>query len=195
MSLSGNYQLTVTALGITCIGGPAVNAITGLDPVDTTLAVGNAGTITDDVVTLTAGHTVVDGTVDVYWTAGKRYGCTANVAENSATLTGGAGDALPTGATAVVVANQTELDEVQFDGDDLNLIGMSSQQRVIVCFMDGATVKLAVELVGSSSGAGCWGWVAGVGITNPLAGYSITSITVSNGSSTVTSTFKLTGLQ
>lgn len=71
----------------------------------------NAGTLTTrtdndtGVVTLSGGHSVVNGRVDAYWATGKRIGMTATVAVNAVTIDGGTGDNLPTATTAVNLKN------------------------------------------------------------------------------------------
>ncbi len=71
----------------------------------------NSGAMSTDgearKATLTTGHTIGDATtVDVYWAAGARIGCTAAVAVNVVTLSGGAGDALPEDLTVVTLCTQ-----------------------------------------------------------------------------------------
>lgn len=91
----------------------------------------SAGTLTTrtdndtGVVTLATGHGITTGMkCDVYWTGGKRYGMDATVATNAITLDGGAGDNLPTEATEnIAVVKQLDV-EVNFDGDDAQIIGV-----------------------------------------------------------------------
>ncbi len=89
---------------------------------------GTLGTRTDDdagVVTLSTGHGIeTEDVVDVYWAGGVRYGMTATVSTNDVTVDGGAGDALPTQSTTITaVVVQTDF-EINFDGDDAQIIGV-----------------------------------------------------------------------
>jgi hypothetical protein len=198
MSFTGTYQLVVTANGTTCLGTVTKTASMGIDPIDATIAAGDVGTLTRSdadtgVFTRTSG-TAVDNSevVDVFWEGGIRYGLTATTAGTSGqqfTLDGGAGDDLPSdAATAVYVATQVTY-PVDFAGDDVQVIGASSSQRLNVVFYDGASVILAQEIVANSA----WGWASEMGIDNPFASDDISSITVTCGSATAAS-FKLAGL-
>lgn len=74
----------------------------------------NAGTLTTrtdndtGTVTLSGGHTVVNGRVDAYWADGSRIGMTATVTVNSVVIDGGAGDNLPAQDAAIRLTNPTE---------------------------------------------------------------------------------------
>ena len=200
MSFPGTYQITVAANGVTCLGTVTKTAETSIENMDKTLIVGDAGTYTRSdadtcIFTRTSGTNIENGdVVDVYWTGGIRYGltCTDNgTSGESFLLDVGAGDSFSaTPATACVVCKQVAVD-ITFDGDNLQLIGASASQRSLIIFYNAATVILAQEIVASSG----WGWAYGLGVTNPLAGDAVTSITVSNGSATSTSNIKMCGLQ
>jgi hypothetical protein len=200
MSFNGTYQITVQANGVTCLGITSKTAELGIEPLDATLPVGNAGTLTRSdtdtgIVTLTAGHTITTlDIVDVYWDGGIRYGMEATTngtSGNSFQVDGGAGDSLPaTAETPIVIATQVPY-SVTFDGDDAQLLGLSATQRSLVIFYNASTVLLAQEIVA----AGGWGWAADLGITNPLTGDPVTSVTISNGSSVLTSNVKFCGLR
>jgi hypothetical protein len=197
MSLSGNYTLSVTAAGVTCAGSLDRTGSLGIEPVDTSLAVAHAGVLTTytsesvGVITLTAGHDVSTGVVDIHWPGYCRYNCDGVISNtNTLTLSGGAGTALPAQSTVVSATPVTTLD-VTFDGDNLVLIGAYASQQSSLRFLNAATVKLAVLLVAGGS----WGWVSGVGITVPITGSAVTTIQLSNASITYASTFRLTGLQ
>ncbi|MBX3451024.1 MAG: hypothetical protein KF777_15775 [Planctomycetaceae bacterium] len=149
-----------------------------------TLAAGKVGTLTtrtDDntgVATLAGGHGVSTSDVcDIYWSGGLRRGLTATVDGNAVTLDGGAGDVLPTQATAVVVCVQTEIVEA-FDGDDLEVLLISTSQRCSVDLQQSnGTSHAAYDI----PAGGMRSWTAAGGTTNPVAGDSIGQIVVSNG--------------
>lgn len=66
----------------------------------------DSGTITAGVAALSAGHNIVTGdTVNAKWNGGinRRTGMTATVSGNNVTLSGGSGDTLPTGGTAITL--------------------------------------------------------------------------------------------
>lgn len=66
----------------------------------------DAGTINAGVVALSAGHNIVTGdTVNAKWNGGRsrRTGLSTSVSGNNVTLSGGAGDTLPTGNTAITL--------------------------------------------------------------------------------------------
>jgi hypothetical protein len=199
MSLAGTYALTVQALGITVVGTADRTGTIGIDAVDTTLPVGHAGVLTTrtsataGVVTLTAGHDIVTGVVDIHWPGGCRYNMGGTVSDtNTLTLVIGdsAGDDLPAQTTAIVAAPPVSLD-VTFDADNLTLIGAGASRQTSLRFMVSTSVELASLIVAGAS----WGWAEDMAVTNPLAGHTITTIEVSCGDATYTSNFKLTGLQ
>ena len=73
MSLSGTYTLTVQASGEVIVGSVTRTGDMSIDSVNTALPVGHAGSLTTRVgdgsgtITLTAGHDIVTGDVDVHW--------------------------------------------------------------------------------------------------------------------------------
>lgn len=76
-----------------------------------TVTAADAGTLTTrssnsgGVVTLSNGHSIVNGRVDMYWSGGKRVGATVSVSTNAATISGGTGDNLPIATTAINLKN------------------------------------------------------------------------------------------
>jgi hypothetical protein len=93
---------------------------------------GTLTTRTDDdtgEATLSTGHGITTGVVvDIYWAGGVRYGVTVGTVAGNVVPFGapggtGSGDALPVQTTAVTVVVQTTI-EVNFDGDDAQIIGI-----------------------------------------------------------------------
>jgi hypothetical protein len=151
---------------------------------------GTLSTRTDDntgVVTLAADHGIVSAdVVDVYWSGGLRYGMTATVVSNDATLDGGAGTALPAQGTAVTVCKQTTLD-CDFDGDKLEAIVVSANKRCSVVFEDSTNAVLkALEIVNEP-----WTWAADTGIAAQITGNPVDEVKVSNGDSTAAAAIKI----
>lgn len=203
MSLSGAYNVIISALGISIQGTTnTVEGKQGIDPADVVVPAAkavtdwvNAGATAADC-NLPAGHGFTDGKFDVFWTASgvakRRYGVNGSITTNAMTLDGGDGDDFPaTADTTVVVCPQTALDET-FDGDNLVLIGASSTRGGLLLFRD-ATGSLVGDPVDLLAGVP-WGWATGRG-TNPLAGNAVASASISNSSTAGTAQFKLTGLQ
>lgn len=134
------------------------------------IVAGDAGTAgAAGVMTLASGHGITDAdTVAVIWAAGYRYGCTVSSYDStSVTLTGGAGDTLPTSG-AVVVAVQQEID-LAFSGTELKALSISSDCDVIATLEDAG----GVELVKSISADSAYQWNYQNGEANPVTGDDI----------------------
>ena len=130
---------------------------------------------------LSAGHTLVTGVADLYWAAGIRYGCTVTVGGydgNTATISGGAGDALPATSTACTIANQVSID-CPIDGDNAQIVGVGATRRCHVDFQDvsNATVR-QIEVLADEPD--CWDSDEA---TNPWTGNPITHAHASCGES------------
>ena len=89
---------------------------------------GALGTRTDNdtgVVQLSTGHGILTAdVVDVYWVGGVRYGMDATVSTNDVTIDGGAGDNLPAEDFAIAAVVKQLGWEVNFDGDDAQIVGV-----------------------------------------------------------------------
>lgn len=133
-----------------------------------------------------AGHALVSGLADVYWTGGVRYGVTITVSTNALTLEGGTGTDFPaSGNSTVVVSQQVEID-FQVDGDNLAAIVISCDQA---CHFDiqksnDASIK-ALSIAADAE----WDWFDSSGVTNELAGDPAHHIMASNASTTTAATF------
>jgi hypothetical protein len=174
------------------VGGVTVNQTISLSAdnaqvYEIALPAGHAGALsgrTDNntaVATLATGHGIqTDAVVDVFWAGGIRYGMTATVSGNDVMIDGGTGDDLPATATAVVVTPQVTFN-APIDGDEVEIVTVSSTQRAHVDFRDAsaATIK-ALPLNANQQ----WPWWSGSGGTNPLTGNAITTGKASNGSPT-----------
>src|SRR6185369_12276008 len=105
----------------------------GLAPLEVSVPAGKAGTLTTrtdndtGTATLGAGHGILTGDrVDVYWIGGHRYGMTVGtVAGTSVPLDLGAGDNLPTAATAIVVCKANNY-PFAFTGNNLDAIALAA---------------------------------------------------------------------
>lgn len=157
-----------------------------------TVAAGKPGTLTtrtdNDTGTLTmeTGHGIITGdTIDLYWDGGQRRNVTVGtVATNSVPIDLGEGDNLPVATTEIIACVVTEQPFIA-EGDDLkaivaNFTGGDGTSKCQVTFMDGSTVVGSAVLTPPYG----YSWYTGSGITNPLAGDSVTGIQLSNGSET-----------
>lgn len=189
-----SLQTTANAGGLTVTGTTAAVS-TGVFSHDPTLPIAQAGSLTtrtDDntgVCTLATGHGVANGTVDVYWDGGIRYGMTATVDGNDVTVDGGAGDNLPAEDTSVTVAVPVTISQ-EIIGDTLEMLAWVNVKRGHIRLQaSGGSIHLAQEMIASAP----WAWVTGAGIANPIAGDTVDEIVASNGDSTATSQLKLCG--
>ena len=180
------------------IGGIAINSVIsrtdeGQAGQEVTLPAASGGTLTtrtdDDtgVITLTAGHDIVTGKVDVYWADGVAYGMDAVVTVNSCTIDLGAGDNLPDAETVVTVANQVDIN-IEIVGDDLIVLALQSSLRSSVDLHDsGSSSLLALELLAAEA----YTWATNGNVTNPVAGDVVDSIQASNGDSSADATLQI----
>ena len=191
----------------------ARTTLTGDDLIDTdiTLPAGKAGTLstrTDNdtgVCTVSSGHGILDtDTVDVYWSGGRRYGCDVTaVGATTVSIDLGAGDNLPTQATAVVVCKQVVFNR-SIDGD--NLVGLSIQYDVEqrndsgfgcrVSLMDATADVIAAHDFAANKGFFYEKAVFDeIPITNPYTGDPITNGVASNGDGTYAAILRFQGIQ
>lgn len=92
----------------------------------TTRTSGSAG-----VITLTAGHGITTGKVDIFWASGRRIGVDGTVSGNLLTLANGTGDALPSVSAAMTATPGTVI-QALFETSDLAAIcGLSEYQGAI----------------------------------------------------------------
>jgi hypothetical protein len=211
MGFRGGYSKSVSALGTTILGGWETTGDVGVPPIDDSIAAGLAGELTtrtdDDTCQITMeseSHGIIgpDGStpgdvVDVHWDGGSRYGMDVTaVTDELVTVDGGDGDDLPVGpegstpGTDLVVSVPTEY-EVSFAGNSVVLIGVGGSQQFRATFHNGAdAVIFSVHRVAND----LWGWDSQSDLSNELAGESVASLKVSNGSSESALLFKMTGL-
>jgi hypothetical protein len=144
--------------------------------------VGSLTTRTDantGVLTMTAGHGIVTGKVDVYWAAGVRYGMDAVVTVNSIAIDLGAGNDLPDAATAVTVGQQDQKD-IGFDGDTTTVVAMRFTRRGHADFQDSAGASLFPHTFGENE---CWNWNENGGTAAQITGNPVAKVQISNGDS------------
>jgi hypothetical protein len=149
------------------------------------LPAGNSGQISTDgsdrKVTLSTGHNITDAdVVDVYWSGGFRYGCTAAVATNVATVSGGSGDTLPVDTTVCTLCTQVETADLALTGDNVEWLAIvyvnfdTPTAKASIDLHDAGGSEKQEDLVHSAALGGCANvYNVDGGDTNPIAGDSI----------------------
>jgi hypothetical protein len=172
----------------------------GIGVKDATLDTAEAGSLTtrtdNDTGTITmssGGHTITTGeVVDVYWSGGVRYGMTVGtVSGTSVPIDAGAGDNLPSAATAVTVVVQKSIN-VTIDGDNvtglfivLSTANVSLREAGHIQFRDVSNAAIvAYELI---TNVPRFIYVP-YETSNPLTGNVITNAKVSYGGTTASQT-------
>ena len=131
------------------------------------------------VLTMTAGHGLVTGKIDVFWDGGRRYNVDAVVTDDSIAITGGSGDNLPADETAIT-ADQQIVVNADFDPDDVSVLCVTATKRASIVFADsGGSTLLALDLAAGE----CCLWWEDSGITRPFTGNAVDKIWVTNGDS------------
>lgn len=171
---------------------------------------GTLSTRTDDdtgEATLLTGHGIETGDiVDIYWSGGRRYGVTVGTVSGTAVPFGaaggeGSGDALPTATTAITVVEQTAV-EVNFDGDDAQIIGIFYQNasdtgaKGHLDLQDAGDASIeAVNLVHETANGGLDNiWNISAGDTNAFTGNRITHGAASHDSTSAGKLYILVGI-
>ncbi len=147
-------------------------------------------------------HGVSNGKVDVFWAAGVRYGCDAIVTSGNIALGNGAGDTLPAnGTNTVAIVEQIDW-EMDFDGDDAQIIGVfyrnpnDTGAKAHVDFQDdGGSSVNEVDLVHETANGGCDQIInISGGDTNDYTGNAVAVSKVSHDSLNASTVFCLVGL-
>jgi hypothetical protein len=150
------------------------------------LAAAQAGSLTTrtsdtaGVVTTTATPTITDADkACVAWAAGTRINMTVtDVTVNAITLTGGDGDVLPAGATAVTISKVRQVTR-SIVGDNLTMLFAVADKNTIVAFYSAANALLlrknlpAKETFLWALANPLWVPAGVVGGANPLAGVTV----------------------
>jgi hypothetical protein len=146
---------------------------------------GSLTTRTDDntgVVTLASGHGILtDDVVSIFWAGG--FASAATVSGSTATTVTfdvDSGDTLPIATTSVVVSKKAT-HELLLNGDSLDMFAIKNTQRCCIAFLDDESAAALTYEIAEREGRF---WVSGMGFVNPLAGESIESVSISNGSTT-----------
>lgn len=153
---------------------------------------GDLTTRTDDdegVITLDVGHGFSNGTYDIYWEDGCRYGVTLTIATNAATISGGtgAGDVLPADETAVTVALPVSEAFVVPASTAQYIIVKAPAGKQVVRFRTSAPAN-SLSVVERGTTEDSYIWNVTTGGTIPISTDAIATVLMSNGSSTATCT-------
>lgn len=183
--ISAQITVSVKCLGIE-VAGRAISRTSpqGIEPVVTALSAGKASadwakTDADTgTATMSTGHGLTTGKVDVYWDGGARYNVDATVTDDSIALDGGDGDDFPANDTPLVLSKPSVLPE-DFDGDNLSVIAAEMSTRGMLVFLDaGGAVLLAHEFTADLEP---FAWWKDASLANPLTGNAVASVQASAG--------------
>lgn len=164
----------------------------GLVQKDVQANLAKAGTLTtrtdddDGVITMGAGHGFVDGDrLDIFWDVGgvkgSRYGITADMTGDLLTVTGGAGDVLPADESPVTVC-KCKSESFNVIGNNMQLLSLYMSGRGNIIIADAVPAAHHPQVFPNN--AQVYQWYVDSGITNPLAGDTVTQIFVSQASTT-----------
>lgn len=199
MPINANYSRSYTVNGRTFGTQQTVSSAVAID-IGQDLTAAWAGTLTTrtdaatGTLTMASGsHTITTGArLDIYWTNadgtfGHRRGVTVGtVAGTSVPFSLGAGDNLPTAASAVTAQVPTQL-SVVVTGNTVVSISASCVTGGLIVFTDNVPTEMSYAFLTSSSQSYCW--TSTDGGTNPLAGKAVTRAYVSQPNSVTTPTF------
>lgn len=139
---------------------------------------------TDGVITLTAGHGLVTGRMDIYWTVngvkGSRYGVTGTVVGDVCTITGGGGDNLPVVNSAVTVAVPVLYPLAYSNALIQAFVAMCQVQACVVVRSAVPANLVAAQIDGSTD---AYIWDASSGVTSPFTA-DLADVYLSQGDST-----------
>jgi hypothetical protein len=176
MSQIFNIKKSIGGGGITVTDNRDVtadNIIIGSEPIPA----GVAGTgAAASAITMPTGHGFTDGqVVCVSGTFGAYYNGTISLSgQNTITVTGGAGDTLPTSG-AVVVSLQVEID-MGFLGTNMAVISVGGD----IALETTLETSGAVQLVKATAANASYQWDSGSGDVNPITGDAIVKAHVYN---------------
>lgn len=187
MKAAMNISFQMGSLQFGAVVEREADEFAGLTP---TVPVGQPGTLTTrtsdtaGVATLTdSGHPIeVGDTVDLYWSAGVRYGMDVDAVDAGAiTISGGAGTVLPAQDTVVTAGQRVVLD-LDFAGNDLVLFTINASGASHAQWLENGDVHILAKRLGTAEP---WWWANDMGETNPLAAEAVGKLAVSTEATTV----------
>jgi hypothetical protein len=165
------------------------------------LVAGAAGTLTTrtsdtaGIITLASAPTLVNGNkFSIVWANGSVLTATVTgVSGNAVTFNSAIGDVLPA-LNAAVVASLLLTVVAPFNGDLVEMMGAVCTNDAAIGFYDATpTLLLRLKLAGGTPQGEPWFWVKNSGVTNPLAGHIVATVSVGNGEAE-SGTFNLAAL-
>ena len=175
------------------VAGVAIDAIVNRQDEEASslkiaLESGKAGTLTtrttasSGVITVAEGHNITDAnTVTVFFPGGiVRSMTVSSTTGTTITVTGGDGDDFPAEDSAVVIAKDA-VSSFAFAGNDINLLVFHATGQLSVDVVDSLS---ASELLLNIPAGESWAWIKDFSGTNPLAGKTLATVTLANGSTT-----------
>lgn len=184
---TASVNSTVTTVGKSFVSRRTVTA-DGNVTKDPTLAAAKEGALTtrtsDSVGTLTmdAGHGLVTGRIDIFWSGGARYGVTGTVTVNSIAITGGGGDVLPADETDVTVM-APQLEDFVVEAGDLQGLFVGCSSPAWAVFLDDVAAVVKAIYVGGPTDAFQWDveQITTIEAENPFALGDVVSVYLSHG--------------
>lgn len=158
----------------------------GLTEQSVTVPAAKTGTLTvrtdanTGSLTMAGGHGITTGQkLSIFWSGGSRSNVTAGtVATNVVPIDLGSGDDLPDAATEITAMVATSV-PFAVTGDDIESLGVNCPNAAsgwVVFKASGTIVKEYQILPGEKAHA----WADGLGIDNPLAGATVTTVEFSH---------------
>lgn len=173
------------------VAGVAIDAIVNRQDEEASgtkiaLESGKAGSLTTrtsataGIITVAAGHEITDSdTATVFFPGGiVRSMTVSSTTSTTITVTGGDGDDLPAENDDVVIAKDV-VSSFVFDGDDITLLAFHATGQLSVDVIDSLA---ASELLLNIPAGESWAWIKDFSGTNPLAGKTLATVTLANGS-------------
>ncbi len=173
-----NFQSTGT---ITSVGEVITNPAT--------IGPAGSGTLstrtnnTSGVLTMTPGHGIITGNIDLYWGTGKRIKVAASVSTNTITISSGSGDNLPLQGVAITAMNQVQaVFSIANTANVIALLGSCNAAQATATIYDGSDDLLTQMNMRGSSGS--YIWDSNTGAPSPLTDFSTaTYVLLSHGDS------------
>jgi len=164
------------------------DVVQGANP-QTPLPAAKSGTLstrtsdTAGILTLGSGHGLTTANVvAVFWSGGKRYGCTITAYDSTTiTIGSGAGNVLPLQTTVMTVGDQVTVPSLAFDGDDLVMFLLSCDQRACVDFLDVGGASVGCKEVAAGE---IYQWAVDQGATLPITGNAVAAVKAYPGGTT-----------
>jgi len=175
------------------------------NPYEVTLPVASAGTLSgvdtgNNVanVTLASGHGLTNGTYDVYFATGIRYGTTGAITDNTMAISVGSGDSLPANNTACQVSKVTQINTA-IDGDASKLFAISLESTNASSTANGhiqfqaASAEEIAEVDLDANSPRVWDFEGGD--TNILTGNVVVTAYASQNDTAATKTLKVVSIE